>query len=1545
MSLLSRRCSATSRRSTSPSQTANAAEVLELRALLTGLVMEASTFDAQQFAANIEEQIPVDPFGPNGVVGYSYSIIDGDPQNPISDAGQGTFKGYRRMPQDGIFGIPIPKTPTVPQPIASTSKPITAAAILHLLQEEVLADPETYPDFEAGMQEKLDQNIVNFLPANWGPGNANGSGWAPLFNQITIRELLSHTSGLLTANNSTGGVDSTPGNFYTGGGNRYNYAGLQQIAENGVVNVLVNPVDGTTSWPADYWTNNFSWLRVMVSRMWDAIDNQELNWNAQTNQVSISTLVPDDDLADELRDAIEDDWGIEPVLGQYGISPAQLTSSIFLFYVTKYLFEPAGVENPQANSSGLLPTLLYPINPGATPGLDPSDPTAGGLTSDSTIGDQRFNLGPRALFLSSEDHTRAITGIRHGATDGTPILLEETRNLMDSELLGWGTGDPTGLFGIYQDHGGGNFRPASGLPVMNNTHVMAFPSGVEASIQINSQTQMSGQPTVVGRAFLPATPPGTGTPTAGLNSALINAYDHAWTELVYDGDDQLDGQINIGDEHDTFRLALNANPQYIDFFHDNMTNPVFTRRIDTLTKITINGYEGQNLYQIDSLPGSIEVVVNGGTQVDDVTIGDPTPGVQTDDLDQFAPGTLEFNGGSGFSRLTVNDNRNGNPNGEFYIVRDDEVTRSGAGIYNYADIDELNLNTSGWSDNVFILGTQLGATTNVNTDFEADNVTIGNTGIDFVRGHINLLGSSNDTVRFGDTSSDTGHTYDIDASQTVIDGSVVITYSSDDLEVDTGDGTDTVNVNSLTEVQELLVETDEGQNNVNVNLLSNPITTSVLGKVRVHGGEFGNDTLTINDATSLFGTEYTITGSTVDRPGIQTIEYDGIETLNVNGAIPASSYDIEGTSGATNVTGGIFGDTFDVGLGQRLAFIDGFLTINGGDNLVGEDTVELNDRSGTSALYGVVNNAVFGFNFASIFLNDVEQATLNANALDNQFLIENAPGPTRYTINGWFGVDTFSLAETSQNLESFDAPLILNGGGDDNYLFLYDDLSPAPSTYSVTENSVDRLLFGEHGLFNNNIGVTFSLMNEVELHMNNQSSTVNVQSTNPNTEYIFYGSVGSDTLNLNRQLDDATDAEILIDGPDITGENIVIQYYQFSQLNVNLGTENTRVIVEDLDADADLNLGPGNDKVIVTRESRNLTNINRAMNVDGQGGRDRLILHDQDNPFFANYTISPDSVDRFFFGPFPGSEPGATYEDIDLVRLFMTAHDDIANVNGTASGTGVDLRGRRGNDTFNVNQPPSSPVTLRGGNGFDTSNIFGTGADDEVSVGYGPGNADVNLISIEDADFNGLAGTDVLVYQGVEGVKQDVSVHASPTAHKGLMVIAEDVESDALDLMFENTEILDLLANPGDDDTATFHGTANRDLFRLNLAADGTNGDPVLRLNNRQTGEQLLSLRDYRSFDRLSVLGHGAADRFDVLVGPSGPGDGRDLFIDGGSPTGPGTPRDVLNVFYQAPRPKIIDKYDPVLGEGVVGLEYETDKYFIEFVSIERRRLKPIPQG
>jgi len=174
-------------------------------------------------------------------------------------------------------------------------------------------------------------------------------------------------------------------------------------------------------------------------------------------------------------------------------------------------------------------------------------------------------------------------------------------------------------------------------------------------------------------------------------------------------------------------------------------------------------------------------------------------------------------------------------------------------------------------------------------------------------------------------------------------------------------------------------------------------------------------------------------------------------------------------------------------------------------------------------------------------------------------------------------------------------------------------------------------------------------------------------------------------------------------------------------------------------------------------------------------------------------------------------------------------------------------------------------------------------------------------------------------------------VHATTNAHAGTLSVLE-----MLDLVFENTEIIDLLANPGDLDTAAFVGTAQGDRFEIDLSAAGTNDDPVLQLFELDGITPLLSLRDYRNFSTLHVRGEDGADVFNVYALPAGPGTGRNLSVDGGSPSGPGNPKDELNVYREFQPPPKPGPNPGNQSEGSIEVLYELFEFLIEFSDIEK---------
>ena len=136
---------------------------------------------------------------------------------------------------------------------------------------------------------------------------------------------------------------------------------------------------------------------------------------------------------------------------------------------------------------------------------------------------------------------------------------------------------------------------------------------------------------------------------------------------------------------------------------------------------------------------------------------------------------------------------------------------------------------------------------------------------------------------------------------------------------------------------------------------------------------------------------------------------------------------------------------------------------------------------------------------------------------------------------------------------------------------------------------------------------------------------------------------------------------------------------------------------------------------------------------------------------------------------------------------------------------------------------------------------------------------------------------------------------------------------------------------PTETDKLTFAGTNAADTFDINLAAAGTPLDPVLKLNNT-----MLTLENYINFDTLRVLGLDGTDTFNVTTA-AGPSTGRNLFVDGGLPSGKKKSTDNLNIFYTPPRPSIIHSaatQDP--DAGIVDLDYGTARFVVQYDDIEQ---------
>jgi hypothetical protein len=116
----------------------------------------------------------------------------------------------------------------------------------------------------------------------------------------------------------------------------------------------------------------------------------------------------------------------------------------------------------------------------------------------------------------------------------------------------------------------------------------------------------------------------------------------------------------------------------------------------------------------------------------------------------------------------------------------------------------------------------------------------------------------------------------------------------------------------------------------------------VLGPLFVNGGG-GPSGLIFNDQANLFNTTYTITATTVSRPG-WTFTYAGVTSLVFNGGNANNVYNVLSTAlgTATTINAGVFNDVINIGgpIGG-LSTIQGPLAVNGGAGIL---VLNFNDR-------------------------------------------------------------------------------------------------------------------------------------------------------------------------------------------------------------------------------------------------------------------------------------------------------------------------------------------------------------------------------------------------------------------------------------------------------------------------------------------------------------------------------------------------------------------------------------------------------------------------
>ncbi|MCA9236811.1 MAG: beta-lactamase family protein [Planctomycetales bacterium] len=884
-------------------------------AVLTG----SSTFDASVFGDNIEFM------SDSNAVGYGYAInVDG--QVNVATGSGGMQRTAADAPAEFFSSL-------TEMEISSVSKTVTATAILKILQ--------TKP---GGLNAALNTPLTAYLPTDWTPG-AN-------VQNITLRHLLTHSSGFLEVGNAIGVDFNSYGNS--------NYANLQNLVQAGLPapTIAADGVYATPRWNSSYNNANFSLLaKVVLPKLLNPLIN--LTAANYANRDSTSGV-------------------------------------LYRNYVQSNILQPLGINADLKPTDGT-PAKGYNLaTANVTPGLSQSDLTNTG--------------GAFGWKMSARELATFLDGIKRDNS----ILSASTRQMRDDQELGWFDGNDA--FGEYFTHNGatsggaGNFRSqiysmpgdvevsylmnsestnlpggsissmlktgyvnawtdltVLGTPGADNFVIRLDNSGLRPSIEVvlNGQTEFTHWINTLDSLTLNG---GFGDDTftiegfnagidltinGGFGNDVVNVlpgvrnieYVNGMTFNGGFGDDS----ININDASNPYNNAVYSRIYTVGSGAVSrfMWNPSFPGNPAFFLPVTV-GYSG--VENLDVTTGGQNDVVgvvsktSGATHVKTGAGNDViTVGYSGGNLEAFDG--LEVNGQSGTDTIRLFDHNktSGEPQATAqYDVAANSVSRymaSVGGVSNgepdpvavdFAQVENLELTTTDLIDGIRVHSTPSGQTTihggagndvlnaspNEKNLENVDNLTFyGDAGVDRI-----FLNDQNNPYSYPAAS----HIYDVTSAGVertaavpnliwALPMTINVGYSGvEDMTLKTGAHGDIVNVQSVP-YSNATIQTGDGNDVVNASSAAANMET-VDGLI-VDGGA-GADTLNILDQNNPYelpgGGNYTITPDSVMRYAEHVlfdnvavpveVGFDNVENLSVAAGNLGDEFNVEGDAGAGTLT-------------------------------------------------------------------------------------------------------------------------------------------------------------------------------------------------------------------------------------------------------------------------------------------------------------------------------------------------------------------------------------------------------------------------------------------------------------------------------------------------------------------------------------------------------------------------------------------------------------------------------------------------------------------
>jgi hypothetical protein len=739
----------------------------------------------------------------------------------------------------------------------------------------------------------------------------------------------------------------------------------------------------------------------------------------------------------------------------------------------------------------------------------------------------------------------------------------------------------------------------------------------------------------------------------------------------------------------------------------------------------------------------------------------------------------------------------------------------------------------------------------------------------------------------------------------------------------------------------VMVNDDSGTNSQFMSWLAVDQTTGFVGvswhDARNDTGSGAGDTDGIaNTDTQMFGT-VSVDGGAHFLPNIQisagtsnggdagTFNYGDYTGLTFFGSSLFPAWADNSNSTGNNPNGALsFTDTYTTR--ATLQWSGGEIVNMFGDSdfLNEDDTFKIVlDASGTFIEF--FENGTLKFTATESVVTQINAFGFGGNdtlIVDSSNGLINVANGIRY--NGGNGFDKLSLLQTggtTQNSDTYSVGAIpgagtsIIGGPSGTQTVFFEDLAPVldlvpAQSLTVNATPANNAISYLVGPTNTNNGlVTIDDQEPIEFSKK-VTLTINAKE-------------GSDTISLNNPNTPTSLSEIFINGGDPSGVDT---------LSVTGGGDVTYTPTASNGGLLELTSLPVkiNGIEILSYDGQG---SNGSLTIVGTSGDDTIVhtpgANDQAGSFQVN-NLLPLSYQNLGSGGSLTVDGGA---GADTLVYNGTPADDLFTVNGSGQ---VILNSR-----LPVNTTSVETLTLQGLQGYDTVSLVGTGGNDTISItGQAVtinGGITINA-SVEDIRLDALGGADTITYNGLSFVSENIRVSSSGVVGGGQISVPGVTLIDFTGVEYVNVE--GNTPTPTETDTVTFAGTDAADTFNIYLDAAGTNTDPILTLLN-SSGATLLTFNyNSNNFNTLNVQGLDGADTFNVYTSATIRDPDvreRNLFVDGGLPTGKKKSTDNLNIFYTLPRPKIIPSaatQDPVAG--IVDLDYDTARFVVQYDNVEQ---------